>query len=103
MNKNLIIIGIAILLVCVGLSGCNEEKEDSDKESVSIVWEGCARVVNSSGEPQEGIVVEFYFGKISFILFKGFGPPRAHRLFTSNLFNLYRPRTWIPIKLVHHG
>jgi len=42
MNKNLLIFGVAFLLVCVGLSGCEEQTEDSDsdEESEGFVDEG---------------------------------------------------------------
>lgn len=43
MNKNLIILSIAVLLICVGLSGCTEESEEGDiigtwKYLDSILW-----------------------------------------------------------------
>ena len=33
MYKNLIIIGIAVLFICVVLSGCNEREDDSQSQS----------------------------------------------------------------------
>ena len=63
MNKPLITLVVAVLLICVTLSGCEELEEDSDKESVHIVWEAVAEVHNSSGAPVTGIEVEFKFGK----------------------------------------
>jgi len=39
MNKQLIIFGMAVLLICVGLSGCNEQTGDTsgDMNKVELV------------------------------------------------------------------
>jgi hypothetical protein len=62
MNKKFIATGLIIILICVGLSGCNEEsKEDVSKslKSVTVILEAIAQVVNSSGEPVENVSVTF--------------------------------------------
>ena len=40
MNKNLIIFGIAVLLVCITLSGCNESNNSfkSDEDKITGTW-----------------------------------------------------------------
>jgi len=38
MNKTLIIIGVAVLLVCVGLSGCNEKSGNSKLDRLIGTW-----------------------------------------------------------------
>ena len=42
MKKNLILFGVAVLLVCVGLSGCNELGVDglTDEEKIIGSWKG---------------------------------------------------------------
>jgi hypothetical protein len=53
MNKHLITLGIAVLLICVGLSGCNESnnsfKSDEDRIIgtwvISEIYEGSTRTV----------------------------------------------------------
>jgi hypothetical protein len=73
MNKKLAVIGIVAILFCVGLSGCNEsedeidpsmsnEKEDNDEETISVIMEAVAQVVDSNGNPVEGANVSFDFG-----------------------------------------
>jgi len=37
MNKKLILIGIILIFVCVGLSGCNERQSLSDTDEVELV------------------------------------------------------------------
>jgi len=39
MKKQLLIIGIIVLLVCVGLSGCNESNQSNDKSKFIGTWE----------------------------------------------------------------
>ena len=38
MNKNLIIIGVSVLLICVGLSGCNEQGGNSELDRFVGTW-----------------------------------------------------------------
>ena len=40
MNKNLLIFGLAVLLICVGLSGCNESNNSfkSDEDRIIGTW-----------------------------------------------------------------
>ena len=62
MNKNLVAIGIAFILICVGLSGCDESDDEEIKEpSIYCVMEAIAQVVNGTKDPQEGVSVSFHF------------------------------------------
>ena len=63
MNKKLGIIGIVVILICVGLSGCNkpEDKKEATHKPIGIVIEAIAQVVNSTGKPLEGVSVTFEF------------------------------------------
>ena len=63
MNKNLLTFGIFFILISVGLSGCekSKDKEESTDKPISIVIEAVAQVVNSTGEPLEGVSVTFEF------------------------------------------
>ncbi|EMR73541.1 hypothetical protein MBGDN05_00777 [Thermoplasmatales archaeon SCGC AB-539-N05] len=54
MNKKLLIVGIAVLLICVGLSGCTQESTVTDESKIVGFWE----IEDSSGEPS-GIYFEF--------------------------------------------
>ena len=38
MNKNLIVSGIAVLLICVGLSGCNEQATTAHEDEDFMDW-----------------------------------------------------------------
>lgn len=55
MKKHLIVIGIAVLLLAVGLSGCNEIMEDDDKsgdtETVEIMGSNIIETVNRVDKP----------------------------------------------------
>ncbi len=35
MNKHLLVSGIAVLLICVGLSGCTEQTNNEDDNTIS--------------------------------------------------------------------
>lgn len=61
MNKKIVTICIFIILLCVGLSGCNETQEElkSFQNSVTVIMEAIAQVVNSSGEPVFNVSVTF--------------------------------------------
>lgn len=50
MKKQLVILGIAVLLICVGLSGCFEQKTDEGNKilSVSHVVEYCENYINQT-------------------------------------------------------
>ena len=37
MNKHLIVSGIVVLLICVGLSGCNEEGKEKEKSKTELI------------------------------------------------------------------
>ena len=62
MDKKIIGIGIFLILVCVGLSGC-EESTDGDTKDTSqyTVIEAIAQVVNSTEQPVKGerVTIEF--------------------------------------------
>ena len=67
MKKQLVIIGITVLLICVGLSGCNEpQKWEEEKESYNYViisiYYG-AYVHDSDGLPRENVDVLFNSNK----------------------------------------
>lgn len=65
MKKNLVSISAVFILICVGLSGCNELDEKNNSESpIAVIIEAAAQVVNSTGEPVEGVSVSFMFGHI---------------------------------------
>jgi len=62
MKKQLILVGIAVLLISVGLSGCNESNdEETDTPTQYTVIEALAQVINSTGYPIEGESVTFKF------------------------------------------
>ena len=53
MNKKLVTIGIVVLLICVGLSGCDESEDEGDKEestdqAISVNIEATAQVINTT-------------------------------------------------------
>lgn len=53
MNKNLVKIGIGVILICVGLTGCDESEDEGDNEeytnqAISIVIEATAQVINTT-------------------------------------------------------
>lgn len=61
MNKNLVTIGIFVILICVSFCGC-ETKKDEEELSIYTVIEAVAQVVNSTDQPVEGVSVTFEFG-----------------------------------------
>ena len=67
MNKNLLIIGIAVLLIVVGLSGCNENGDSSnngltDEEKKFIgTWEGTSVFLSDDPEVNITINVTYIF------------------------------------------
>lgn len=63
MNKKLGAIGIVVILLCIGLCGCDEseDKEESTNQPISIVIEAVAQVVNNTGEPVAAAFVTFDF------------------------------------------
>lgn len=48
MNKHLIVLGIVVLLISVGLSGCVEELDDI--ETVDISGVGVVQTINKPGQ-----------------------------------------------------
>ena len=65
MNKNLATIGVVAILICVGLSGCNESTKEEETLFLSIntVIEAIAHVAkNSTGESVTNASVTFEFG-----------------------------------------
>jgi len=56
MNKHLIVLGIAVLLICVGLSGCNESNTPYSPISTPS-WKSIA-----SDELSEGDAIQFVIG-----------------------------------------
>ena len=51
MKKQLVILGIAVLLICVGLSGCEElSKEIAGVKEIEIDGNGITQTVNNPGE-----------------------------------------------------
>ena len=75
MHKHLIVLGIAVLLICVGLSGCTEENKNNITETTPYIqfvkeW-GSLRVVstNSTGLNWSHINITISSGNYSVIHF----------------------------------
>ena len=50
MKKHLIILSVALLLICVGLSGCNENNPLASEESRFVgTWQGTSVIMGTSG------------------------------------------------------
>ena len=64
MNKNFAVVSIVFTLICIGLSGCNESKdgEGNSESSMTVIMEAICQVVNSTGDPVEGVSVSFHLG-----------------------------------------
>jgi len=56
MNKHLIVSGIVVLLICVGLSGCNEQQKSDDTSKFLGAWE-----VIKHFNPDNTLIVTFTF------------------------------------------
>ncbi len=48
MNKHLIVLGIAVLLICIGFSGCVEQKSDVDEPTTDDFVEGDTKCIGTT-------------------------------------------------------
>ena len=56
MNRYLIVSGIAVLLICIGLSGCNESSENNEENRFVGTWK-----VTKHFHPDNSLDVEFTY------------------------------------------